>query len=127
MKGTFAIVLCGGKGLRMRPLTLETPKSLLKIGENTILEYVLRNLEKNGIKKAFLTVGYLKEKIIKYMGNESKGVEIEYIKEEEEQNTAGSILPLKDGIKKDFIVMMGDQITNINLRKMMEFHKKEGG
>jgi len=125
---TKAILLCGGEGTRMRPLTFTTPKPLLKIGERTILEYVLDNLKKNDINEVIFTVGYLKEKIIEYFDKFSKhGLKIEYLKEYERKNTAGSILPLKDKIKEDFVVMMGDQITNINLKNMIRFHKENGG
>lgn len=127
-------ILCGGKGTRLRPLTYETPKPLLKLGDRTILEYVLANLKKQGITDVVLTVGYLKEKIIAYFGDGKKfGMNIEYLEEEVEQGTAGSMMPYKEKIKKlgktaeDFAVMMGDQITNIDLRKMMAEHKKNGG
>lgn len=111
----------------MKPLTLTVPKPLLEIDGKTILEYVFANLRKNKIDGATLTVGYLKEKIIEHFKDKDVGIKIEYLEEEKEQNTAGSIIPLKEKMKEDFIVMMGDQITNIDLKKLMEFHKKQGG
>ncbi len=123
-----AFVLCGGQGTRLRPLTYENPKPMLKVGGKTILEYVIANLKKQGITDIVLTVGYLKEKIKAYFGNGKKfGVNIEYLEEDYERFTAGSVLPYKGKIKEDFVVLMGDQITNIDLKKMMEFHKKNGG
>ena len=122
-----AIILCGGKGTRMRPLTLTIPKPLLEIDGKTILEYVFENLRRNEIEEAILTVGYLKEKIIEYFKDKDMGLKVDYLEEEKEQNTAGSIIPLKEKMSEDFIVMMGDQITNINLKKLVEFHKKHAG
>ncbi|MFA5050128.1 MAG: nucleotidyltransferase family protein [Candidatus Micrarchaeia archaeon] len=122
-----AVILCGGVGERMKPLTLDTPKPLLKIGGQAILEYVFENLKKNNIFEVILTVGYLKEKIIQYFGDGKKaGIKIEYLKEDEKKNTAGSILPLKGKLGENFIVMMGDQLTNINIEKMKKHHEKSG-
>lgn len=128
MNNTTVIILCGGKGLRMRPLTLTKPKPLLVVGDKTVLEYIIANLKKNGIEKIILTVGYLREKIMRYFKDGKKfGITIEYLEEKEEQNTAGSILPLKGKINAYFVVMMGDQITNIDLNKMMKFHEENKG
>ncbi len=120
-----AVLLCGGEGTRMRPLTLETPKPLLKIDDKTILEYIFENLKGNEIYEVVLTIGYLKNKIKTYFEDGSKiGMKIEYLEEDEKKNTAGSILPLKGKMNEDFVVMMGDQITGVNLKKMIETHKK---
>lgn len=123
-----AIILCGGEGTRMRPITYNIPKPMVKIGERPILEYTIMHLRNCGIKNVYLTVGYLKNKIIEYFGDGSRfGISINYVKEEEKQNTAGSIIPLKNKIQEDFVVMMGDQITNIDLKKMVHEHKENKG
>lgn len=120
-------VLCGGEGTRLRPYTYMLPKPMLPVGKKPILEYVVRNLLKNGLKDLVFTVGYKYEPIKEYFGDGRKfGVKIEYLIEEKPRNTAGSILPYKDRIHGDFVVVMGDQLTNINLRKMIESHKKSG-
>ncbi|MEM3422402.1 MAG: nucleotidyltransferase family protein [Candidatus Bilamarchaeaceae archaeon] len=122
-----AIVLAGGEGTRLRPYTYETPKPMLPIGEEKkpILYYVLLNLKRAGIKDIIITVGYKHEKIIKYFGDGSKfGLNISYSIEKEKLNTAGSILPLKDKLKESFVVVMGDHITNINIKELVDSHKK---
>jgi len=128
-KNTKAIIICGGEGTRMRPLTYKVPKPMILINGKPILEYTILNLKKIGIGDMVMTVGYLREKIIEYFGNGEKwGVNITYLVEKEKQNTAGSILPLKEIILKEnrnFIVMMGDQITNIDLNKMMQRHNEK--
>lgn len=118
-------VLCGGLGTRLRPLTLKTPKPMLLVGGKPILFYVIDNLKKNGFGDIVLTVGYLHEQIRDYFGDGKKfGVKIEYSIEKEMQNTAGSILPYNGKVKETFAVVMGDHLTNVNIKKMLEFHRK---
>lgn len=117
-------VLCGGEGTRLRPYTYMLPKSMLPVGNKPILEYVVRNLMKNGLRELIFTVGYKHEPIKEYFGSGKKfGVKIEYLVEEKPRNTAGSILPYKNKIDGDFAVVMGDQLTNMNIKKMVESHR----
>ena len=126
-----AVIICGGEGTRMRPLTYEVPKPMIKIGGKPILEYTVMHLREQGIHNITMTVGYLKDKIMEYFGDGTQfGVSINYLIEEEKQNTAGSILPGKNifiSEGEDFLVIMGDQITNINVNKMASEHKEHGG
>ena len=120
-----AIVLCGGKGTRLRPYTQQYPKPMLKLGKKPILEYVVYHLKKNGIEDLIFSVGYLKDQIIDYFGDGSKfGVNIEYSVEEEAMNTAGAVGLLRDKVKDTFIVTMGDHLTDIDLRKLIEAHRR---
>lgn len=123
-----AYVLCGGKGTRLRPYTYSIPKPMLPLGDKPLLEFVVNNLRKNGITDLVLTVGYLRERIQEYFGDGKKfGVKIRYIVEQEEMNTAGSISPDKKNIDDTFVVVMGDHLTNINLKKMIDFHRRHNG
>ncbi|MCX6775312.1 MAG: nucleotidyltransferase family protein, partial [Candidatus Micrarchaeota archaeon] len=100
-----AIVLCGGKGTRLRPYTYSIPKPMLPLGKKPILEFAISNLKRHGFREIYLTVGYLKEQIMNYFGDGSKfGVKIKYFTEEKEMNTAGSILPCKNHIDETFLV-----------------------
>jgi mannose-1-phosphate guanylyltransferase/phosphomannomutase len=100
---------------------------MMEVGGKPILWYVIENLKKNGIKELILTVGYMHEQIREYFGNGSEfGVKIEYAVENEKMNTAGSILPFKDKVDGTFVVVMGDHITNINMKKMIDKHRKGG-
>ncbi|MCX6776688.1 MAG: nucleotidyltransferase family protein [Candidatus Micrarchaeota archaeon] len=122
-----AIVLCGGKGTRLRPYTYSIPKPMLPLGKKPILEFAISNLKRYGFEEIYLTVGYLKEQIMDYFGDGSKfGVKIKYFTEEKEMNTAGSILPCKNHIDETFLVAMGDHLTTINAKKFVDFHKKKG-
>ncbi len=123
-----AVILCGGEGTRLRPYTYNVPKPMLKLGSKPILEYVLLNLKRAGVKDFILTVGYLKEQIMDYFKDGSQwGINIEYSVETEKLNTAGSVLQTKDKINDTFIVAMGDHVTSIDMRAFYEYHKKQGG
>lgn len=122
-----AILLCGGQGTRLRPYTYNIPKPMLPLGKKPILEYVIRNLKANGVSEFYLTVGYLKDQIIGYFGDGKKlGVKIHYVEEKEAMNTAGSTLPIKDLMNDTFVVQMGDHLSRIIVKKMIESHKKSG-
>jgi len=122
-----AIILAGGEGTRLRPYTYEKPKPMLPVGDEgkPILYYVIENLKRAGITEFVITAGYKYEKIVEYFGDGSRfGVRIEYSIEKEKLNTAGSLLPLRNKLNETFVVAMGDHITNINIREMIESHKK---
>lgn len=122
-------ILAGGEGTRLRPYTFEKPKPMLPIGDEgkPILYYVVQNLKRAGLRDYIMTVGYKHEKIKEYFGDGSElGVKIEYAVETEKMNTAGSILPLKEKADDTFVVVMGDHITNIDLKEMIEHHRKSG-
>ena len=130
MKDIHAFILCGGKGTRLRPYTYTVPKPMLKIGQRPLLEFVIRNLKRAGITKMTLTVGYLKDQIMDYFGDGSSlGVKITYLEEDKPKNTAGSIIDGKGMIPKDkpFVVMMGDHLTNVSVKDMMDYHVRNNG
>ncbi len=122
-----AFVLCGGHGTRLRPYTYSIPKPMLKMGRKPILQYVVENLKLNGFTDLVLTVGYKKEQIMDYFGDGKKfGVKIEYAVEDEPKNTAGSILDYRGKVKETFLVVMGDHLTDVDLKRMAETHRKSG-
>ncbi len=121
-----AVVLCGGRGQRLRPYTDLMPKPMLPIGDKPILEYVIRNLKLNGISDLILAVGYKGDMIIDYFGDGSKfGVSIEYEREDKPRNTAGALLPLKDRLSDPFLLVMADQMMTVNIRDMIEYHNNQ--
>lgn len=120
-----AIVLCGGRGTRLRPYTYTIPKPMLPLGKKPLLEYVLSSLRNAGITEAYLTVGYLHEQIKEYFGDGSRvGMKLHYSVESSELGTAGSIIPLMGKMDGTFVVMMGDHLSNLDVAKVVEFHKK---
>ena len=122
-----AIVLCGGKGTRLRPYTYNIPKPMLPLGKKPLLEYVLNSLRSAGITEVFLTVGYLHEQIKEHFGDGARvGMKLHYSVESSELGTAGSIIPLMGKMDDTFVVMMGDHLSNLEIAKVVEFHKKHG-
>ena len=120
------VVLAGGRGQRLRPYTDVEPKPMLRVGRRPILEFVLTNIKKNGFRDVIIAAGYKSDRIKDYFGDGSKlGLNIDYVIEEEPKNTAGALIELKDMLKDDFLVVMGDHLTDMNLKELLEFHKKE--
>jgi len=122
-----AFIISGGEGTRLRPYTYYVPKPMLPLGGKPIMQYVIDNLKRSGIKDLIVTTGFLHEKISSYFGDGSKfGVRMEYAVEKEKLNTAGSIYAYRGKVKETFAVVMGDHLTNINLADMISHHRKKG-
>ena len=123
-----AVILCAGKGERLRPLTNKIPKPMIKINNKPILEYLILLCRKHGIKEIFISTSYLSEIIKNYFGDGSKwGVKIAYSIEDEENlpGTSGALNKFKQFLNETFFVIYGDNITNLNLLKMLEFHRSK--
>ena len=119
----LVIIMSGGKGQRLRPLTKNIPKPLLKINKKPIIEHIINQAKDNGFCKFVITVNYLAHKIKKYFRDGSRlGVNISYIEEKKPLGTAGSITMLKKIIKKPVIVVNGDIFTKLNFLDFMNFH-----
>lgn len=123
-----AMIMAGGKGTRIASITNdEIPKPMLKVGGKPILEHQVECLKRNGIVDIVIGIGHLGSVISDYFSDGSKwGVNITYIVESEEEplGTAGSLYYLKGKVDDDFIVVFGDVYFNVDLLRMMDFHKK---
>ena len=110
-----AVLMAGGRGERLRPLTDETPKPMLKIGNKPIIEHNIDNLVMHGIDNYYISVNYLAEQIEDYFKDgEQKGINISYIRENKPMGTIGSI-SLVEAFKNDIVLVMNsDLFTNIN-------------
>ncbi|MEK6983527.1 MAG: sugar phosphate nucleotidyltransferase [Nanoarchaeota archaeon] len=121
-----AVLLVGGRGTRLRPLTDNTPKALLAVQGKTIIEHLFDLLKKYGIREAILCTGYLKDKIREYFGDGAKiGVSIVYAEEDEPLGTAGPLKLAKKYLKESFIVSNGDELKDINIPRMFRLHKRK--
>ena len=121
-----AVILCGGKGTRLRPITNEIPKPLIPVHGKALIEHLLDLFKKYDVKEVFLSVGYKKEKIMEYFGNGDKfGVKISYIDESEDSplGTAGPLKKARHLLTETFIVTNGDELKDINLEEMFDVHK----
>ena len=120
-----AIIMAGGKGTRLRPMTLSVPKPLLKIGGKPIVEYNIDRLIEFGVRKIYISVNYLKEQIIEYFGDgSSKGIEIVYIEEDQITGTLGSATYVDDYSTQDLLIMNSDILTNVDFEDLYLEHSK---
>ena len=123
----LAVIMAGGLGTRLGPLTRECPKPMLRVGGRPILETILLNLAEYGISRAYLAVNYRAEMIEEYFGDGSGiGMEINYLRERERLGTAGALALLPTRPSETFIVMNGDVLTKVNVNHLLEFHKRVG-
>jgi len=118
-----AMILAGGYGKRLRPLTLEVPKPLVRVGGKAVIEYQLEWLSYYGIREVVVLAGYLKEKIIEALGSGARyGVAITYVVEDTPLGTGGALKNAAHILRKNevTIVVNGDIITNIDPNKVVE-------
>ena len=121
-KNTVVLML-GGLGTRLRPLTNDTPKPMLRVGNKPILETIIEGFKQYGYTNFIFSVNYKKEVIQDYFQNgEAFDVTIEYIEEDKKMGTAGALSLLKSRPTKPFFVMNGDLLTQINFDQLMQFH-----
>ncbi|WP_375105675.1 nucleotidyltransferase family protein [Lysinibacillus fusiformis] len=121
-KNTVVLML-GGLGTRLRPLTNDTPKPMLRVGNKPILETIIEGFKQYGYTNFIFSVNYKKEVIQDYFQNgEAFDVTIEYIEEDKKMGTAGALSLLKKRPTKPFFVMNGDLLTQINFDQLMQFH-----
>lgn len=121
-----AVIMAGGKGTRLSSVTNdEIPKPMVRLNGKPILEYQIEVLKKNGICEFILIVGYLHQVIKEYFGDGKKyGVSIEYIIEEKPMGSAGALFYLKEKIKDTFLLVFGDLIFDISVKKFLSFHNE---
>lgn len=126
-----AVVLAGGKGVRLRPLTYTIPKPLLPVGEKPILEEIVERLREQGFDDIIMAVGYRAELIETYFRDGAQlGVRIAYVRELEPLGTAGPLSLVRDGCALDpstpLLLMNGDILTDLNMRELITHHERAG-
>ena len=122
-----ALVLCGGKGTRLRPYTTVIPKPLMPVGDYPILEILLRQLQKAGVEEAVLAVGYMGQLFQAFFGDGARiGLDISYSFEERPLGTAGAVASVIDRLGEDFPVTNGDLLTTLDYGGMLAAHRSSG-
>ena len=119
-------LMAGGFGTRLRPLTNECPKPMLKVGEKPILHPILNNFIQAGFHRFFISTHYMPELIWDYFGDGSQwGVSIQYVHEEEPLGTGGALglLP-HDEMDEPLFLMNGDLLTSLNIHSLLDFHRQ---
>jgi mannose-1-phosphate guanylyltransferase/phosphomannomutase len=124
-----AVVMAGGEGTRLRPMTSSMPKPLLPVVNRPIMEHVLRLLKRHGLTETVVTVQFLASLVKNYFGDgEELGMELTYAHEEKPLGTAGSVKNAEDALKDDsFLVISGDALTDFDLSALIDFHRRKGG
>ena len=121
-----AVILAGGLGTRLLPLTKKTPKPMLPLGDKPILEHIVDWTRDNGVKSIVLCVSYLRDVIEDYFEDGKKfGVSIEYAISNKPLATAGQLKTAEEFIDDTFVCMYGDSIFNFSLRNMIKQHKQK--
>lgn len=119
----FAVIMAGGKGRRLLPLTKSIPKPMVDVNGFSIIERQLRMLRLVGIKRVFISINYLGSMIEEHFQNGSHfGVELEYLREESELGTSGAISLIKEKPSKPILVMNGDVLSRVQYNKILNFH-----
>ncbi|WP_046174417.1 nucleotidyltransferase family protein [Domibacillus indicus] len=122
-KENVVILMAGGLGTRLRPLTDNIPKPMLKVGDKPILETIIESFKNFGFSNFILCVNYKKELIQDYFQEGTAlGVNITYVEETKRLGTAGALSLLKEKPKVPFFVMNGDLLTKINFEQLLDFH-----
>lgn len=119
----WVVLMAGGVGNRLKPLTNDCPKPLLQLNDKPILEIILENLIMYGFKNIYISVNYKAEMIEKHFGDGSKwDIQIEYLREKKAMGTAGALSLMPERPLSPLIVMNADLLTKINFKQLLDFH-----
>jgi NDP-sugar pyrophosphorylase family protein len=122
----YVVLMAGGQGTRLRPLTEHCPKPMLKVGNKPIIETIIENLKEYGFYKFLISVNYKAQVIMDYLNNGSKlKVDIDYLKEKDELGTAGALSLIPFRPKDTLLVMNADLLTKVNFQQLFDFHKQQ--
>lgn len=125
-KDNWVVIMAGGLGTRLRPLTEDLPKPLIPVGGRPVLETIIERLAEQGFERIFLSVNYQAEKVAAYFKDGGDwGVKISYLEENTRLGTAGALTLLPETPPSAFLVMNADLMTAIDFRKLVEFHEQQ--
>lgn len=125
-KDNWVVIMAGGLGTRLRPLTENCPKPLLRVGSKPLLETIIGNFSDYGFRKFYISVNYKSNMIKDYFGDGTRfGVQIKYLEESQRMGTAGALSLLPAGVSGPVIVMNGDLLTKVNFEQLVDFHNQQ--
>lgn len=126
-KDNWVVLMAGGLGQRLRPLTDDTPKPLLPVGDRPLLEIIINRFTAQGFRKFFISVNYRADLVEAHFGDGAKfGAEIRYLREDQPLGTGGAVGLLPERPNSPFVVMNGDLLTTINFESLVDFHQQHG-
>jgi mannose-1-phosphate guanylyltransferase / phosphomannomutase len=126
MQRVKAVIMAGGEGSRLRPLTCDRPKPLVPVCNRPVMAYILDLLAQHGFQEVFITLGYMPEAVSSYFGERYRGLRLRYVVEETPLGTAGGVAALRESLDGTFLVMSGDAITDADLGALIRFHRAAG-
>lgn len=122
-----AVILAGGRGTRLAPLTTVLPKPLMPLGDGPILDVLLRQLGAQGFSEVTLSVGHMAELIRTFCGRERHGVRLRYVQEDTPLGTVGALALLPEAMRRrSLIVMNGDLLTTLRFADLVDAHRRSG-
>src|SRR2546426_2685092 len=122
-----AVVMAGGEGTRLRPLTSNQPKPMVSVVGKPCMEHIVELLKRHGMEEVIITLAFLPQAIRSYFGTgENLGVSIEYSVEETPLGTAGSVRLASDKLGETVLVISGDALCDIHPTKLVDFHRQKG-
>lgn len=122
-RDNVAVIMAGGRGSRLLPLTETVPKPMIKVAGRPILEHIVLHLVGSGLRKLYISINYLGHLVEDYFGTGDRfGCRIEYLRETEPLGTGGALTLLPDAPREPFLVMNGDLVTQANVGDMLDFH-----
>ncbi len=125
---TPVVLMAGGRGQRLYPLTKDVPKPMVPVGGMPMIEVILRRLHAQGFRRVHVSVNYLGHVIEEFLGDGSSlGLQIDYLHETSPLGTAGALAQLDGRIDEPFVVMNSDLLTDVDLRRMLAFHRRVAG
>ncbi|MFZ5592610.1 MAG: nucleotidyltransferase family protein, partial [Bacillota bacterium] len=122
-----AIIMAGGEGSRLRPLTCDRPKPMVPVANVPMMEHIVELLKQNGLTRIGVTLQYMPQIIQDYFGNgRAFGVDMQYFVEETPLGTAGSVKNAASFLDETFLVISGDALTDFPLQQAIDFHRRRG-
>jgi dTDP-glucose pyrophosphorylase len=123
----WVVLMAGGLGNRLRPLTDDTPKPLLKVGRKPLLETIVDNFVAMDFRRFYISVNYRADQVKDHFGDGSAfGCEIRYLEEKDRLGTAGALSLMPERPEAPFVVMNGDVLTKVNFASLIKFHDEQG-
>jgi NDP-sugar pyrophosphorylase family protein len=123
-----AVILAGGKGTRISSIFPDIPKSMIPFQGKPLMQHQIEQLKQYDIRKIYMCLGYLSDSITDHFGSGIQyDVDLDYVIETTPQGTAGSLYLLREKLDKDFLVINGDIIFNINLYNLLDYHRNHKG
>jgi len=122
-----AIIMAGGEGSRLRPLTCGCPKPMVPLMDRPVMSYAIELIRRHGVREAAATLHYLPDMVRDYFGDGARfGVSMTYFEEKEPLGTAGSVRQAKEFLTETFVVLSGDGVTDCDLSEALAFHREKG-